>query len=181
MSRLPFLNFCLMIFLITLLAVQHSIAVFHPKRAVYESIGYMPEPRYHGAHLLEGRIGSLADFWQRSMILSEWLLEYQTIRWSDQAPSSPKFDLAQARFHVANAEVFDVAMDEAQRARLELERAENYLRESETLIRGALRPTLESIRQELMAAEADAKAKSLHNAERYEKIKTELDQISAKL
>ncbi|MGH7928190.1 MAG: hypothetical protein ACREQV_10370, partial [Candidatus Binatia bacterium] len=168
--------------LIVFLDVQHSIAVFGPHGNGYAPVHSGTAPsRSNVARVLARPIGYLGDLWQRSMILPEWIVEYQTIKWRSQAAGGAKFDLAQARFHVANAEVFDVAMGEAQRARLELERAANYLLESEALITGELNPILESIRQEIVAAEIDSITTSPDNTERYEKIKAELDHISALL
>jgi hypothetical protein len=153
MSRLPFSNFCLIVILIVFLDVQHSIAVFGPRGSAY--VHGASSTRLSPAHALAGPLGCLGDLWQRSMILPEWIVEYQTIKWSSKAAGGAKFDLAQARFHVANAEVFDVAVGEAQRARIELGRAANYLLESEALTRGELKASIESIRHEIVAQKAN--------------------------
>jgi hypothetical protein len=110
------------------------------------------------------------------------MLEYETINWGrPQAASGAKADLAEARFHVANAEVFDVAMGEAQRANLELERAQNYLLETQPLIVGKLIFTLKSIRQEVEAARVDSQTTGSIDIERYERIKTDLNYMSGML
>ena len=183
MSNLPFLNFCLVVFLITLLGIQRSVSVFRPTNGGSVLTNYDTYPTRSDVHHGFGRpAGYLKNLWQRSVVLREWMLEYETINWGRlQAASGAKADLAEARFHVANAEVFDVAMGEAQRANLELERAQNYLLETQPLIVGKLIFTLKSIRQEVEAARVDSQTTGSIDIERYERIKTDLNHMSGML
>jgi len=68
-------------------------------------------------------------------------------------------------------------MGQKQRAKVELERAENYLFETQPLIVDKLRPALEKIRQELGAAKVDSESMFFEDSERYERIKSDLDHM----
>ena len=190
MWQLPFLNLCFVAFLITHVAIQHSVSVFRPTESNYVLFNDDPVPSrsrvgFESAsktslfrHGLGGTIDYLRDLWRRSIILREWTLEYQTSYWGAiRAASGAETDLVEARFHVANAEVFDAAMGQKQRAKVELERAENYLFETRPLIVNKLRPALEKIRQELGAARVDSEPMVSEDSERYERIKSDLDHM----
>jgi len=190
MWQLPILNLCLVAFLITHLAIQHSISVFRSTESNYALFndGSVPSRTRVGfesasntspfPHGLGGAIDYLHDLWRRSILLREWTLEQQTSYWGAiRAASGAETDLVEARFHVANAEVFAAAMGQKQRAQLELERAENYLFETRPLIVDKLRPALEKIRQELGAAKVDSESMISEDSERYERIKSDLDHM----
>jgi hypothetical protein len=190
MWQLPFLNLCFVAFLITHVAIQHSVSVFRPTESNYVLFTDDPVPSrtrvgFESASKtspfrdgLGGAIDYLRDLWRRSIILREWTLERQTSYWGAiRAASGAETDLVEARFHVANAEVFDAAMGQKQRAKVELERAENYLFETQPLIVDKLRPALEKIRQELGAAKVDSESMFFEDSERYERIKSDLDHM----
>ena len=57
-------------------------------------------------------------------VFNEWLMEYNTSQWElFRALSPAETDLIEARFHVANAEVFTDGISENDRAIKELDRA----------------------------------------------------------
>jgi hypothetical protein len=188
--RLPLLNFFFVLVLITFLALQHSASVFAPAETRYESISYDPYRRHShaksdqvwtGIHLV-GRLGTafghLNDLWQRSMIMKEWLLEYQTSYWERiDAARGAESDLVEARFHVANAEVFDAAMGEQQRAKIELDRADRYLQKALPVVGDNTLLAVEAIRSELTAAKMDLETVDPHTQTSDERIKTDLDRV----
>lgn len=189
MSRLPFLNFCLLVFLITLLAIQHSVAVFRardsrPASVAYEIQSAQPiDANDTGGQTsgLRKLLGYLGELWQRTMILREWIFEYQPINWQGiYRTTGAKADLAEARFHIANAEVFDTAMGETDRAEIELKRAATVLG-SLRLGVGKVEPALDSIRKEVDAARIASKSISADDVARYERIKIDLDRLAAML
>src|SRR5512147_1949123 len=93
MWRVPLLNFFFVLVLITFLALQHSALVFAPAETRYEHVsnGWYRGPFHAESDQAWNRIrlgsgvgaalGHLSDLWQRSMIMKEWLLEYQTADW----------------------------------------------------------------------------------------------------
>src|SRR5215203_2598523 len=109
MWRLPILNLCFLLILITILTLQHSAAVFAPFE---RSDGSVDQPL--GAHKVQGDasldndlrtvIDHLSELGQRSRIITDWYLENQTSSW-DRMRGTPgvENDLLEARFHVANA------------------------------------------------------------------------------
>jgi hypothetical protein len=188
--RLPLLNFLFVLVLITFLALQHSASVFAPAETRNEFISYDPyhgrfyaesDQAWSGIRLVSGlgtALGHLSDLWQRSMIMKEWLLEYQTTYWERiDAPRGAENDLVEARFHVANAEVFGAAMGEQQRAKIELDRADRYLQKSVPLVADNTLPALEAIRKELSAAEMDLEMTDPKTQTRDERIKADLDRV----
>ncbi len=194
MWKLPFLNLCFVLLVITFVAVHHSVSVFGPTESRYVLVNYDPyQSRSHaafgaawkGAQLGDGLWSSieyLNDLWQRSIIMREWMLEYETTYGGKiRAASGAKADLEEARFHVANAEFLGVAMGEQQRAKVELDRAENYLVKARPLVEENVRPTLETIRKELAATKLGLGTMSSENSVRYERIKAELDHMIERL
>jgi hypothetical protein len=190
MWRLPLLNFLFVLVLITFLALQHSASVFAPAETRYEPISYDPyHGRFHaesdqawtGIHLVGGlgtALGHLNDLWQRSMIMKEWLLEYQTTYWKRiDAARGAESDLVEARFHVANAEVFGAAMGEQQRAKIEFARADRYLQKALPVVGVSTLLALEAIRNELTAAEMDLKMTDPKTQTGDERIKADLDRV----
>ncbi|HVO94063.1 MAG TPA: hypothetical protein VMT22_14530 [Terriglobales bacterium] len=187
MWRYPFMNLCFVIVVITVLALQHSASVFGPMAhgdsltdsdlsrefgytsAGESSRGLRAPAGFHRA------AGFLRDTWRRGMVIKEWLMEYNTSQWEIfNASNRAESDLLEARFHVANAEVFTEAMSEGDRALKELVRAESALKAAESLIGPHLAQQLESIDVELAAAETSER-QSAFNGVPFETIKTELD------
>jgi hypothetical protein len=165
MPRLPFFN--LVFFLIvTMLTIQHSISL----------------NRSGGNRLINDYdlnvIGQLDQLWQRSIMMQQWMLEYKTSSWqSMHAPSGAEADLIEARFHVANAEVFGAALGEKTKTKVELDRAENDLIAARPLVADPILPAVESIRQELEGAKTDLTSIRSESRDHYEKIKTDLDHL----
>ena len=94
-----------------------------------------------------------------------------------RAPSGAEADLIEARFHVANAEVFSAALDEMTKTKIELDRAENYLIASRSFVGDPIQPVVESIRLELEGAKRNLTSIRSEDREHYEKIKTDLDDL----
>ncbi len=121
---------------------------------------------------------NLNKLWQRSIIMQQWMLEYKTSAWQRMRPSSgAEADLIEARFHVANAEVFSAALGEKTKTKMELDRAEKYLIAARPLVADLIVPAVESIRQELEGAKLNLTSIGPENRDHYEKIKTELDHL----
>jgi hypothetical protein len=192
--QLPLLNFFFVLVLITFLALRHSASVFAPAKTRFEPVSNDPyhgrfhaesDPAWSRIRLGSGRgtaLGHLSDLWQRSMIMKEWLLEYQTSYWGNiYAARGAESDLAEARFHVANAEVFGAAMGEKQRAKIELDRADRYLQKAVPLVADNTVPALEAIRNELTAAKTDLETVDPRIQTNDERIKADLDRAIASL
>ena len=189
MWRLPFSNLCFVVILITLVAVRHSVFLFHPGKNSggdhsYGSLSTQPnravEPASGDASTyseVRMPIRKLIEWWQKSVMLREWMLEYYTPYWGKvPAVSQSGAALAEARFYAANAAVLDAVMGDRERATLELTRAATILLDRKPLIADKLLPTLETIRREVNDAIVDPMTNSA-NWQRYEKIKTDLDHL----
>ena len=190
MWRHPILNLCFVIVVITVLNLRHSVIVFGPtahgwtethrdaaQRDADMSDGELPVGRRSLASL--GQAATfLHDTWRRGMVIKEWLMEYNTAQWEIFSSSSPaETDLLEARFHVANAEVFTEAMSENERAIKELIRAETSLQAVQTLVKPNLAPQLTTIRDEITAAESLERTKATFSRAPFETIKTDLDHL----
>jgi hypothetical protein len=191
MWRIAFLNLSFVVVLITILALRHSASVFGPAETRYELVDY--EPYYGRAHAapdqvwsdvrlgddrLRIAIGYLSDLWQRSMIIREWSLEYEESYWERiRVAHGAETDLAEARFHVANAEVFGAATGEKHRAKVELDRADRYLQKAVPLVADNTLPAIEAIRKELTAAKMDLEMTDPKTQTHHERIKTDLDRV----
>jgi hypothetical protein len=190
MWRYPVLNLCFVILLITVLNLRHSVSVFGPtahgwaetdsdtaQGHAYLSDGELPLGRRSAASLGDAA-SFLRDTWRRGMVIKEWLMEYNTAQWEILSSSSPaETDLLEARFHVANAEVFTEAMRENDRAVKELLRAENSLQAVQTLVKPNWAPQLTTIRDEITAAESLERTKATFTSAPFETIKTDLDHL----
>src|SRR4026208_529178 len=137
MWRIPILNLCLLLVVITILPLHHSASFyapfegrFNPARdrgysyAVTDPVGSSGRS---GSSLMTA-LGSLSELGQRAMIMKQWMLEYEATYWEKlRAARGAESDLVEARFHVSNAEAFAAAIGEKQRAKGELGRADRYL------------------------------------------------------
>lgn len=192
MWRYPFLNFCFVILFITLLALQHSAGVFGPAthgRAVagislWQRYAYLSDGESLINSAVSGEFGRAAAFlddtWQRATVFDEWFMEYNTSRWELFRASSPaETDLLEARFHVANAEVFTEVMSENDRAIKELVRAATSLQAVQPLVRNELAPQLTTIRAEITAAELNEQTDAASSTVPFETIKANLDHLIA--
>jgi len=190
MWRCPFLNFCLIILLITFCAIQHSVAVFGP--AGHASAASDSDSSQRFAFALDGkRPGSLQppasytraaafldDTWHRGMVFEEWWMEYNASQWELFNASSPaETDLIEARFHVANAEVFTDAMSENDRAIEELDRAATLIHAAQTIVKAGVAAQLTIIGEELTAAEIREQTEDAFAGVPFETIKTNLDHL----
>jgi len=131
-----------------------------------------------GGDGLRPALAYLKDLWERSILLRQWILEYETNYWETlRATSGAEAGLVEARFHVANAEVFDAALGERSRAKAEIGQAESYLLATRPLLTDRSLSRVESIRQELEAASMNVVSVSSESSEPYETIKTDLDRL----
>ena len=190
MWRYPFLNLCFVVLAITLFAIQRSVTVFGPtahSRAVTSSD---QSQRY--AFTLDGEspmslrapadfsraAAFLHDIWHRGKVFNEWLMEYNTSQWELFRASSPaETDLIEARFHVANAEVFTEGMSENDRAIKELDRAATSLQAVQTLVKDNLAPEVTTIKAEITAAELNKQTEPASSTVPFETIKANLDHL----
>jgi hypothetical protein len=184
MWRYPILNLCFVILVITVFSLRHSVLVFGPTAHGWTETSR--DPAQGGERPMDLRsaasLGQAASFlhdtWRRGMVIKEWLMEYNTAQWEIFSSSSPaETDLLEARFHVANAEVFTEAMSENDRAVKELIRAETSLQAVQTLVKPNLAPQLTTIRDEITAAESLERTKATFTRAPFETIKTDLDHL----
>jgi hypothetical protein len=188
MWRHAFVNFCFLLLAMIFLSIQHSTAGFGlavprwplsntaaPSRAEFGTNREAPIA-LHAPARFSRAAEWLEQTWQRVKIFDEWLIEYNTSQWEILRASSPvETDLLQARYHVANAEVFTEAMREKSRAIKELNRAADSLQAAEPLVNRRLAPQLASIRRELAAAESTGLASV--STPPLETIKVDLDRL----
>jgi hypothetical protein len=192
MWRYIFLNSCFVILLIALLALQHSFSVFGPTghrsagtdsdlSQISELASNAKSPSILRAREDFGRaVAYLIDMWRRGMVLKEWTIEYNAFRWEILRASSPaESDLLDARFHVANAEVFTKALSKNTRAIRELDRAETSLRAAETLVEPSLARQVKTIDDEITDAETREQTEDTFSAMPFETIKVHLDHLIA--
>ena len=187
MWRYTVLNLCFVILVIALMALQHSSSVFGPSAhdsdtsetfeitSDAESAGTL-----HAAADLNRAVAYLYAMWRRGMVLKEWTIEYNAFRWEILRASSPaESDLLDARFHVANAEVFTEAMSKKTRAIRELDRAETSLKAAEALVEPSLARQVKTIDDEIAAAETREQTGDTFSTMPFETIKAHLDHLIA--
>lgn len=188
------MNLCFVIVLITILALQHSASVFAPAESRYDPVSYVPYQGYLRAE--SGRLRSgdrsgnrlttaldyLSDLWRRSMIIKQWMLEYETTYLERlRTARGTESDLVEARFHVANAEVFGAAMGEQQRAKIEIGRADLDVQKALPLVAVNMMPALEAIRKELADTKMELEMAAPNTETSDEQIKADLDRAIASL
>jgi hypothetical protein len=183
MWKYRFLNLCFVILLITLVALQHSISVFGPNAhgaghsRDYDSTDY-PSTDIFAPRQLKRAAAFLHDSWHRAMIFRQWLMEYNASQWEIFNASKPiETDLLDARFHVANAEVFGEAIRDDDRAVKELARAEVALDAIRIPATSTLGAQLKAVKAEILTAEIEKEAGSVFATATLEAIKTELDHL----
>ena len=189
MWKFPYI--CSVLFLAALFAARYTTSM----RKVNES-GYMLARSGEGSSNADSVVGSslidtvpgmsmiddLNGFWQRAMIMRQWIDEYETANWGKaHAASGAEDDLIEARFHVATAEVFAVALAKKQRAEVELASAERYLRKALPLVRQEMAPILEAIEKELADAKTGLETTDPDAEASDEQIKIDLDWAIASL
>jgi hypothetical protein len=187
MWRIPILNLCLLLVVITILALHHSASFFAPFEGRFNPArdqGYsyaVTDPVASSGcsgSSLRTALGSLSELWRRSMIMKQWMLEYEASYWEKlRAARGAESDLVEARFHVSNAEVFGAAIGDKQRAKVELGRADRYLKKALPLVADDTLLTLETIRKELSSTKLDLERAGPNTYTSDERIKTDLDDM----
>jgi hypothetical protein len=190
MWRYPFFNLCFVILVITFVSIQHSAAVFGPTVHGWLDTSDQSERRYFFTLFGESprslRVPAefsraaafLNDTWRREEYFHEWLMEYNSSQWEIFRASSPaETDLLEARFHVANAEVFTEAMSETNRAIKELDRAATSLQEVQALVKPTFAPQLTTISAQITAVEMNEQKGGAFSAAPFETIKADLDHL----
>jgi len=192
MWRYIVLNLCFVVLVIALLALQHSSSVFGPtahNKALTNSdtsqtfelaSDAQSSGALHAAADLNQALAYLYDMWRRGMVLKEWTIENNAFRWEILRASSPaESDLLDARFHVANAEVFTETMSKRTRASRELDRAETSLKAAEALVEPSLARQVKTIDDEIAAAETRKQTEDTFSTMPFETIKAHLDHVIA--
>lgn len=187
MWRYPVLNLCFVILVIALLARQHSFSVLGPaahesdRSETFELASDTESPAVSRAATdLSHAAAYLYDIWRRGMVLKEWTIEYNAFQWEAFRASSPaETDLLDARFHVANAEVFTEAMSRNSRAIKELDRAETSLKAAQPLVGPSLASQMKTIDDEIAAAETREHNADTFSMMPFETIKAHLDHLIA--
>lgn len=170
MWKYYFVNLCFVILVITVLSLQHSVGVFGPTAHEWTQTNSGPAVLGQAASFLQ-------DTWRRGMVIKEWLMESNTSQWELFSTSNPvETDLLEARFHVANAEVFTEAMRANDRAVKELIRAETSIRAVHTLVKRNLAHQLTTITDEITDAETLERTNAIATIP-FETIKSDLDHL----
>lgn len=178
---MPIMNLCFLLVLITILALQHSAAVFAPSETLNEAtdgdrVSQTVQSNPTLTRRLSNAVGYLSDLAQRSRVIKEWTLEYNTASWESlRAAPGAESDLVDARFHVANAEVFGVATGDKQRAQTELDRADRCLQNALGAVASDMQPTVRTIQSELMDAKMELEMGDPDSDIIDEQIKIDLD------
>jgi hypothetical protein len=191
MWKFPFVNLCFALFLTALFAARDAVSVIDSSENGYVLANSGAQSNHSNsmfehswADTLPGMsiIDYVNDLWQRAMIMRQWILEYETTYWGKvHAMSGAEDDLVEARFHVANAEVFGVALVKKQRARVELDRADDYLQKALPLVAQDMMPVLKAIEKELTDAKTELETVDPDTEASDEQIKTDLDWAIASL
>lgn len=178
MWRYPFVNLCFVVLVITVLALQHTAIRFGSTAGEPWTWDGEDLQRLHAPAALEQAASFLDDAWHRGMVFKEWLMEYNASQWEIFNASSPaETDILEAKFHVANAEVFTDAMGENDRALKELTRAETSIQAAQTIVRANLARQLTTIKKEIAAVESGERAADDSSTAPFETIKAELDHL----
>jgi hypothetical protein len=188
MSRYPFASFTFLTVLITFLAIRQSVIVFGPGAAAHVAPGreQIHERPWNGPYFLRasvamelGRAAELVDdAWRRAILFEEWRMEYTAAQWDlFRASTRTESDLIDARFHVANAEVFTDAMHQNERAIKELVRADLLLQDAESAAQDFMMDRLHSVRAEIKAVEAKEQTEDGPSTVRFETLKQDIDRL----
>jgi hypothetical protein len=194
MWRDPFLNFCFVVLLMMMFALQHSPGLFGSNRhgggvADIDLPDSYPETFDAGltgrsrAPVMFRRTATFFDnLWDRTVVVEEWWMDYTAWQWQRFDASSPaESDLVEARFHVATAEVFTDLMTKNARAIKELARAETSLNAARTSAGAKFALRLSTIRKEIAATETREENQEALSTAPFETIKADLDDLIAML
>lgn len=182
MWRLPYFNLCLVLFLIAVYYLQHATPApdSSPTMIPISAVHLMDESLSASGvkPMIAGATDFLDDALQRGRIFTDWAMEYNTTSWQrSQSSSQGETDLVEARFHIANAEVYREAMRRSQRATAELNQAENLLRAAEPLLNSHIAAELTAVRERIENVEAHNQDDRSSQMARFESIKEDLDQL----
>jgi hypothetical protein len=190
MWRYAFVNFCFLMLALILLTLQHSVAgfgsvaagSFFGGSAEWQKSKFTSDREDRPSSRTSASLSRAADWldqnWHRVKIFDQWLIEYNTSQWEILRSSSPiETDLLQARYHVANAEVFTEAMREKTRAIKELDRAETWLAAMQNLVQPSFGSQMNSLKDEISRAESLEQAEVTIADVPFETIKTNLDHL----
>jgi hypothetical protein len=109
-------------------------------------------------------------------------MEYTAAQWDlFRASTRTETDLIDARFHVANAEVFTDAMHQNERAIKELVRADLLLQDAQSAVQDFMTDRLHSVRAEIKAAEAKERTEDGTSTVRFETLKQDIDRLIDRL
>ena len=191
MWRYPFLNLCFFFLVLALFALQHSFSVFGPTAhqsartdsdasQIFALASDVNPSKNVGLPADFSRaVAYLYDLWRRGMVLKEWTIESNAFQWELFRASSPaETDLLDARFHVANAEVFTEAMPRTTRAIKELDRAETSVKAAEILVGPSLMGQVKTIDDEI-TVETREQTEDAFSPLPFERIKAQLDHLIA--
>ncbi|HWH77877.1 MAG TPA: hypothetical protein VNT76_10920 [Candidatus Binatus sp.] len=181
MWRFSYVNLSAVLFLIAVFTLQHANSAHHSSALNPSTSLQGADPSSSGSGVkpvITGAAAFLDDAFQRGRIFTDWMMEYNTTKWQrSQASSQGESDLVEARFHVANAEVFREAMRQSQKATRELTQADDLLRAAEPLLSHDLAATLTTVRQRIENAQARNQQDPTSHMTRFESIKEDLDQL----
>lgn len=192
MSRYPFATFTFLMVLITFLAIRQSVSVFGPGAPMHVAPGreQIHERPLNGPYFLRTSIAMelaravelVDDAWRRAILFEEWRMEYTAAQWDlFRASTRTETDLIDARFHVANAEVFTDAMHQNERAIKELVRADLLLQDAQSAVQDFMTDRLHSVRAEIKAAEAKERTEDGTSTVRFETLKQDIDRLIDRL
>jgi patatin-like phospholipase/acyl hydrolase len=181
MWRLPYFNLCLVLFLIAVYFLQRANSLSDSSALSPAAVLRVADESLSTSGI-EPTIARASEYldnaFQRGRIFTDWLMEYNTTSWQrSQSSSQGETDLVEARFHVANAEVYREAMRRLQRATVELNQADNFLRAAEPLLGSHIATEITAVRQRIENAEARNQADRSSQMTRFESIKEDLDQL----
>lgn len=172
-----FFNFCFLMLLLTVLTAHQPFALLARTSGVdLDTDDQISSPIVRPAEVRDA-MSFFEKTWRRAMVMREWLMESNSSQWEIFNAANPaETDLLEARFHVSNAEVLAAAMSENDRAVKELARAENSLETVQALVNRSLAPQLETVENEITAAERSEADLAFSNVS-FETIKTNLDHL----
>jgi hypothetical protein len=182
MGRMPLMIMGFVLALITIFVLQQT-ALFPPTNAARrlaspgaKFLVTTPTIFSHSALTLDRtRFGNLLH---RSVIIKSWYLDAQAISWAkSRAGFGAESDLLEARWHVGNAEAFAAAMDEPQKARSELDRADELMQRVLPAINQDLQFIVQAIRSEIEKGKYQLDRGDSNSEALDEQIKTDLDWI----
>jgi hypothetical protein len=192
MGRLPFLNLSFIVLVLTVMMATQKMApeTYHSEDDFSEFSESAPQ--VHGPFVrpnddyirqvlppsLARIAGRFAQAWQRAQILAEWPIESNSTQWEKSyAPTLVEKELIEARFHVANAEVYEWSIKNRQKTVAELNQAERFLQDARPLVKKPALATVERVTKELELMKTDTTGEGATQPANYETIKMDLDRV----